>query len=50
MCLIAGKFMLFKRTLPFTLGTYLISNPGTALTLYSNFNFKDQERGAMGEI
>lgn len=42
--------MWFRRTLPFTLETYLISNPGTVLTLYSNFNLKDQERGALGEV
>lgn len=30
--LIADKFMLFKRTFSFALGTYLISNLGTVLT------------------
>lgn len=42
--------MLLKRTLPFALGTYLVSDLGTVLTKHSNFNFKRHERGAMGEI
>ena len=48
--LTAGKFMPFKRPLPLALGTCPISDLGTVLTKYCNFNFKDQERGAGGEI